>query len=100
LKVVRQLQRGALSEWSMGFSIQKSRPLPSGGREITQAHLIELGPCLAGAGETETVSVKADAADVDTRRQQLAAVLLAPHRARLDLLTRRLRLDELRTLGR
>ena len=69
LKVFRQLERKALSEWSMGFTIQMSRPLQRGAREITKAHLLEAGPCLKGLGETETVSVKSgmDAEDIDRR---------------------------------
>jgi HK97 family phage prohead protease len=99
-KVFRQLERRALAEWSMGFTIQRSRPLPNGGREITQAHLLECGPCVAGKGQTETISVCAETVReerarllLEVRRRQLAAAQLAPFRLRLDLAQRRSRLD-------
>ena len=87
-----------------GFTVQMSRPLPRGGREITRAHLLEAGPCLKGLGETETVSVKADLEDeqdrralviVAQRRRQLADCSCGRYRQRLDLLTRQMRLDRL-----
>ena len=60
-KVFRQLQRGALREWSYGFLVKQSRPLASGGRELLDVDLVELGPTLKGAGVTETVEVRAAA---------------------------------------
>lgn len=96
-KVFDQLQRKALSEWSLAFTIQKAKPRPGGGRTIEQAHLLEVGPCLAGKGETETISVKAagDVADVEKMRRALAGIALAPYRHRIDLLSRRLRLHQI-----
>src|SRR5687768_7764238 len=58
-KTFRQLQRGALREWSYGFLIKQSRPLANGGRELLELDLVELGPTLVGAGTTETLEVRA-----------------------------------------
>jgi HK97 family phage prohead protease len=57
-KVHAQLLRKALSEWSFGFVVRQARSLPRGGRELVAVDLVEIGPTLAGAGETQTIDVK------------------------------------------
>lgn len=93
-KVFRQLQRGALREWSFGFLVPKggARPLPTGGRELLDLELVELGPTVKGAGETETLEVRSQAADfrADSGRHAQSPALtdaqrLAPRRAQLRL---------------
>jgi Escherichia/Staphylococcus phage prohead protease len=88
-KCFKQLQRKALNEWSFGFRIPDggSHVLANGMRELRQITLLELGPCLAGVGDTATLEVKAEARRVDllAERQALARVSLEPLRAQLEV---------------
>jgi HK97 family phage prohead protease len=79
-KVFRQLQRKALREWSFGFVIQRAKPLPSGGRELLALDLVELGPCLVGVGDTETVAVKHEGSTIDPHAAARARIELASRR--------------------
>ena len=96
-KVFRQLQRKTLREWSFAFLpvVQKAM---AKGREFLKVDLREIGPCLIGCGDTQTLAVKDAPAvgDVAEARKMLTAVVLAPHYARLDLAARRVKLEGLR----
>jgi HK97 family phage prohead protease len=81
-KVFRQLKRKALSQWSFGYIVRQSKPLPGGGRELLAVDLLELGPTLIGAGQTHTVDVKGH---TPARADPYAA-----HRAALDRALKRL----------
>jgi hypothetical protein len=89
-----------LREWSFGFLIRKSNPLSKGRRELVNLEMKEISIVLAGAGHTETISVKSETAgsrdDLAIAREALAATMLAPYRAQLDLARRRSRLAHLR----
>lgn len=93
LKVFKQLQRRALREWSFRFRVLRSAPSDTG-RELQAVELIELGPCLSGAGDTQTIAVKSDEGlTVDEARRQMTATALAPYRAELDRASRRMALQ-------
>jgi hypothetical protein len=95
-KVHKQLVRKALREWSFGFLIAKSKPLGRMGRELLEVTLIELGPTVAGVGDTATLAVKSDTTSpVLERRQALARMQLAPFQARLGVAKRRIVLARL-----
>ena len=90
-KVFEQLKRKTL-EWSFSAAIERERDR-DGTRELLQLALIEVGPCLAGDGKTETLLVaSAEPISVTALRQQLVAAQLAQPRARLDLICRRIAL--------
>jgi len=107
-QVFSQMERRTLNEWSIGFITSEAKPLGAGrGRDITKARLVEVSPVLAGAcRETETLSLKAVAAEqearqqIEVRRRQLAALQREPYRIRLDLLARRIQLEELMARSR
>ena len=97
-KIFKQLQRKALREWSFTFLPIERKALAHGAREFLKVDLREIGPCLIGCGDTQTIAVKAapTVGDVAEARQRLVAVALAPHYQRLDLIARRVRLAGLR----
>jgi HK97 family phage prohead protease len=84
-KVHAQIQRKALSEWSFAYRVIRAKPRPKGGRELLCVDLLEIGPCLAGVGETATLDVKAA-----TRERRGGAGPLAGHYAQLDRALKRL----------
>jgi len=87
-KVYDLLRRRALREWSFAFHVTSAKPLAAGARELLSVDLLELGPTLAGVGDTATLAVKSEArcrrVIVGTTRADLA-----PLYARLDIAQRR-----------
>jgi HK97 family phage prohead protease len=82
-KVHRQLLRKALSEWSYGFRILRAKAMGRG-RELLALDLVELGPCVCGVGDTETIAVKSDAR-IDLHAEDRARIELARRRAEFAL---------------
>ena len=88
VKVHRLLSRHTLREWSFAAFLTEVNRLPDGSREITEAALVEVGPCLKGIGRTATLAVKSAA--LPPPRVELAPALLVRHVA-LAALDRRVR---------
>ena len=82
-KVFKQLERRALSEWSFSAVVRDARDLPTGGRELLELHLLEIGPTLVGVGDTATLEV-ASALAPPAPARPTTAELLAPDQARIE----------------
>jgi len=80
-KVHKQILRKALSEWSYGYRVVRAKATAAG-RELLSLDLIEIGPCLVGVGDTETIAVKSDT-QADPHADAKARIVLAQRRVAL-----------------
>ena len=85
------MRRKRLREWSFGFIITKAKAIAHGAKEIVGVDLLELGPCLAGMGDTATLAIKSATADDITAAQRLTVRRheLAPYEQQLAAASRR-----------
>jgi HK97 family phage prohead protease len=84
------LKRGTISQWSFGCYVKDARPRPGGkGLELRELDLFEVSPVLIAKGE-ETQTIMVASADRRSSSTLTAKELLAPYRARLDVMQHRI----------